>query len=133
MIELSLLVLLKASVLLGLGLAAARPAVCAPASLRHLWLAATLAALAVLPVLTLAVPAVTIPVPAKYAVIGPAPVAGSQKSGSHESTSSAVAVAASPIPGVSTGAGSRTISGAELAVASSLSSGWSAPWPVSPR
>jgi hypothetical protein len=66
MTELS--ILLKATVRLGLGLAAAHPALCAPASLRHLWLAATLAALGVLPGLTLAVPALTIPVPATYAV-----------------------------------------------------------------
>jgi beta-lactamase regulating signal transducer with metallopeptidase domain len=124
MTELSLLVLLKASVLLGLGLAAARPAVCAPASLRHLWLAATLAALAVLPVLTLAAPAVTIPVPAKYASFGLAPANhlrqgyGGQEGGSHESGregSAGRTALASPIADASTGAGNRAISGVELA------------------
>jgi len=67
MIELS--ILLKATVMLGLGLIAARLFVRAQAAVRHLWLAATLATLAVLPVLALSGPAVTIEVPAKYAAI----------------------------------------------------------------
>jgi beta-lactamase regulating signal transducer with metallopeptidase domain len=78
MIEMS--ILLKASVMLALGLAAARLSIRAQAAVRHLWLAATLATLAVLPVLTLAAPAVMIPIPAKYAVISlpqaPAPSTG---------------------------------------------------------
>ena len=61
MTELSLLVVIKASVLLAFGLAAARAAARAQASVRHLWLAATLAAIAVLPVVSLTAPGVTIP------------------------------------------------------------------------
>jgi bla regulator protein blaR1 len=73
MIEMS--ILLKASVMLALGLAAARLSIRAQAAVRHLWLAATLATLAVLPVLTLAAPAVMIPIPATFAAISlpPAP------------------------------------------------------------
>jgi len=67
MIELSLV--LKATTLLVLGLAASALARHARASVRHLWLAATLGSLAVLPVLVLAAPAVTIAVPVRYASI----------------------------------------------------------------
>jgi len=122
MTELSLLVLIKASLLLGLGLAAARPAICAPASLRHLWLAATLAALAVLPVLALAAPALTIAVPAKYAVAGLAPAAGSvlppdsalrPEGGGDKSD----ALAASAGPGLGAGESGRTFFTGGLATA----------------
>lgn len=67
MTELFLLVVIKASVLLAFGLAAARAAARAQASVRHLWLAATLAAIAVLPLVSLTAPGVTIPVPATFA------------------------------------------------------------------
>jgi bla regulator protein blaR1 len=71
MIELSILV--KASVLLALGLTVAGLARRARASVRHLWLAATLGSLAVLPLLAAAGPSVTVPVPAAYAAIAPQP------------------------------------------------------------
>jgi beta-lactamase regulating signal transducer with metallopeptidase domain len=73
MIELSILV--KASALLALGLTVAGLARRARASVRHLWLAATLGSLAALPLLAVAVPSVTIPVPASYAAIAPQPAA----------------------------------------------------------
>ena len=67
MIELSLV--LKATVLLALGLAAAALARNARASVRHLWLAATFGALGVLPILAAAAPPVTVVVPAEYSAI----------------------------------------------------------------
>jgi beta-lactamase regulating signal transducer with metallopeptidase domain len=73
MIELSLL--LKATMLLTLGLAASALARHARAAVRHLWLAATLGSLAVLPVLAWSAPAVTIAVPARYASLGLPPAA----------------------------------------------------------
>ena len=85
MTELSLLVVVKASALLAFGLTAARAATRAQAAVRHLWLAATLAAIAVLPIATLAAPAVTIPVPAKYAVPFLPPEGGNYRSGQNGS------------------------------------------------
>jgi hypothetical protein len=60
-IELSILA--KATVMLTLGLAAARLAVQAPASVRHLLLTATFAALIALPLAAVTVPGVVIQVP----------------------------------------------------------------------
>jgi beta-lactamase regulating signal transducer with metallopeptidase domain len=74
MIELSLL--LKATVLLVLGLAVAGLARRARAAVRHLWLAATLGSLALLPIAALAAPAVTILLPERYASVVPPPEPG---------------------------------------------------------
>ena len=117
MTELSILI--KASVMLVLGLAAARAAVRAQASVRHLWLAATLATLAVLPLATLAAPAVTIPVPARYAVIALAPAAAPLSvlppGVGRQERAPGAALAASAIPDPSASGGRRTISKADLA------------------
>ena len=69
-IELSILV--KATLMLALGLIAVRLALRAPASVRHLLLAVTFAGLFVLPLATLAVPGVVIQVPVADASAAPA-------------------------------------------------------------
>ena len=71
MIEVSLL--LKATVVLALGLAAAAAARHARASVRHVWIAATLGSLALLPLVAVAMPDVTIQLPERYASLAPAP------------------------------------------------------------
>ena len=70
MIEVSLLV--KATVVLALGLAAAAAARRARASVRHVWIAATLGSLALLPVVAVMAPDVPIQVPERYASLAPA-------------------------------------------------------------
>jgi len=69
MIEVSLLV--KATVVLALGLAAAAAARRARASVRHVWIAATLGSLALLPVVAVMAPDVPIQVPERYASLAP--------------------------------------------------------------
>ena len=74
MIEVSLLV--KATVVLALGLAVAAAARRARASVRHVWIAATLGSLALLPAVAVMVPDVTIQVPQRYASLAPPAPAG---------------------------------------------------------
>jgi beta-lactamase regulating signal transducer with metallopeptidase domain len=69
MIEVSLLV--KATVVLALGLAAAAAARRARASVRHVWIAATLGSLALLPVVAVMAPDLPIQVPERYASLAP--------------------------------------------------------------
>ena len=69
MIEVSLLV--KATVVLALGLAAAAAGRRARASVRHVWIAATLGSLALLPVVAVMAPDVPIQVPERYASLAP--------------------------------------------------------------
>ena len=69
MIEVSLLV--KATVVLALGLAVAAAARRARASVRHVWIAATLGSLALLPIVAGTVPDVTIQLPERYASLAP--------------------------------------------------------------
>jgi len=75
MIEVSLLV--KATVVLALGLAAAAAARRARASVRHVWIAATLGSLALLPAVAVMVPGVPVQVPERYASLAPVPAPAS--------------------------------------------------------
>lgn len=94
MIELSILV--KASVLLALGLTAAGVARRARASVRHLWLAATLGSLAALPLVAVAAPSVTFAVPAAYSSIAPQPALDAAPHGSNADRDEHAAVTGEP-------------------------------------